>query len=556
MKTISSSKIAAALAVAGLLALLGHSVLQSAPDPSPVSPPPGPAAAPAPVAPPAPAQSALPPGILPASPLAQVIRLAQAGLDPGILMAYVTNSTSTFNLNSDKIIYATDAGVPNDVLTAMMQRDQQLQQVATPAPAPQSAPATAPPPAATPDTSWDIASEPQTVNVNYFYDTLTPYGTWINIAGYGNCWRPNVAVYDAGWAPYCDRGYWAYTDCGWYWYSDYSWGCTFHYGRWFRDAHWGWCWWPDTVWGPSWVTWRYSDSYCGWAPLPPYAVWQPGIGFLYHGNGVSVGFDFGLDPNCYVFVPSGNFCDVRLRVCRVPMNQVTVVYNRTTVINNININANRTIINAGIGAQLIAAATHRQIQAQAIRDVRNDYYQHVNATRRTLRTTENERRADMESNAGRRIDNAENRLQQQRDRVSAAEQQYNSTLSQRAIADRQQDIDRRQAAQDTWQNYNAQQNATRQDAVNRAQAAADAQRQAANAQRDQIRNEVRQEQSRQSQAAAEAQSRAQQQAQSQQQSQGNSRGGGGGGGGGQNSGDKGSGGGGGGGGHGANQNGR
>ena len=31
----------------------------------------------------------------------------------------------------------------------------------------------------------------------------------------------------------------------------------------------GWCWAPDTVWGPSWVTWRYSGDYCGWAPLPP-----------------------------------------------------------------------------------------------------------------------------------------------------------------------------------------------------------------------------------------------------------------------------------------------
>ena len=41
---------------------------------------------------------------------------------------YIINSTSTFNLDSDKIIYLTNLGAPNSVITAMMQRDQQLQQ--------------------------------------------------------------------------------------------------------------------------------------------------------------------------------------------------------------------------------------------------------------------------------------------------------------------------------------------------------------------------------------------------------------------------------------------
>ena len=75
--------------------------------------------------------SALPPDILPTSPLAQVIRLMQAGVDESIIMTYVTNSGSTFNLNPDKIIYLKDIGLPNEVVTAMMQRDQQLQQQMT-----------------------------------------------------------------------------------------------------------------------------------------------------------------------------------------------------------------------------------------------------------------------------------------------------------------------------------------------------------------------------------------------------------------------------------------
>ena len=90
--------------------------------------------------------------------------------------------------------------------------------------------------------------------MNYFYDTLAPYGGWVNFQGYGWCWRPTIVVYNTGWQPYCDNGHWVYTDCGWYWVSGYSWGwATFHYGRWFHNQRYGWCWRPDTTWSPSWV---------------------------------------------------------------------------------------------------------------------------------------------------------------------------------------------------------------------------------------------------------------------------------------------------------------
>ena len=88
---------------------------------------------------------------------------------------------------------------------------------------------------------------------------------------------------------------------------DYAWGATFHYGRWFRNASVGWCWYPDTVWAPSWVTWRYSNNYCGWAPLPPRTACQAGVGIVYNGSGVSVGFNFGLGASCFTFVPTAIF---------------------------------------------------------------------------------------------------------------------------------------------------------------------------------------------------------------------------------------------------------
>ena len=47
-----------------------------------------------------------PPSIVPGSPYAEVVRLTQAGVDQSVIMTYVTNSSSTFNLDSDKIIYA------------------------------------------------------------------------------------------------------------------------------------------------------------------------------------------------------------------------------------------------------------------------------------------------------------------------------------------------------------------------------------------------------------------------------------------------------------------
>ena len=86
---------------------------------------------------------------------------------------------------------------------------------------------------------------PQQVNVSYsyFYDSLSPYGNWIQVDGYGLCWQPTVVVVNREWSPYGDHGHWVYSDYGWYWVSDYSWGwAPFHYGRWFRHVRWGWCW--------------------------------------------------------------------------------------------------------------------------------------------------------------------------------------------------------------------------------------------------------------------------------------------------------------------------
>jgi hypothetical protein len=308
--------------------------------------------------------SALPENILPGTPAAEVVKLAQAGVDASVIQTYISNCPNAFNLDADKIISLTDAGVSSDMVNAMIAHDKTYLASLAPATPPEPSSPPAPAPTASSDSSSTTAPTTD-MTLNDFNNTLAPYGQWVEVAGYGRCWRPTAVAYDATWQPYCDRGQWVYTDCGWYWNSDYSWGVTFHYGRWFRSANYGWCWWPDTVWAPSWVTWRSSGDYCGWAPLPPYTAYQPGIGFTYHGGNVSVGFGFGLNANCFTFVSLGHFCEPHPRNYCVPPQQITQIYNQTTIINNYN-SHNRTIINNGVSVTVIGAAAHHPIQAVSI----------------------------------------------------------------------------------------------------------------------------------------------------------------------------------------------
>jgi hypothetical protein len=269
-------------------------------------------------------RSLTPPAVVAANlritkPLSEVIRLAQSGVDEFVILTYITNSTTLFALGAEEIVYLNDLGVTSPVVTAMMHRDQSLKsawaavgQVAPQPPTNQETVAAAPtyvnPPQVAPAPVQE--AQPVYVSNDYFYDTLSPYGTWVEVDGYGRVWRPTVAINTSGWQPYRDRGRWVHTDAGWYWMSDYSWGSVaFHYGRWFSHPRWGWCWWPDTQWAPSWVTWRYDNDNCGWAPLPPRSYFRPGVGFSYYDRHVGVDFDFGLSVGAFTFVPWNRFCD-------------------------------------------------------------------------------------------------------------------------------------------------------------------------------------------------------------------------------------------------------
>ena len=291
------------------------------------------------------------------------------------MLAYVTNWAGTFDLTAAEIIYLKDLGVSQSVVTAMLQHDGALKGPAaeatptTPAPVRPTVATTVPPAEyrlapAVPDPNGAL---PEAGN-NPFYDALSPYGDWVQAEDYGPVWRPAVEVANPSWQPYFDDGHWLYSDCGWYWASDYSWGwAPFHYGRWFHHAHWGWCWAPDSVWGPSWVCWRYTSGFCGWAPLPPGAQYQPGIGLMFGGQRAGVTCTFGLGASAFAFVPWGHFHDHGMRQQAVDRKRAESLFQQSAAATRY-AGGSHTLSNYGISREHVAAATHTAIVPVSLRE--------------------------------------------------------------------------------------------------------------------------------------------------------------------------------------------
>ncbi len=316
--------------------------------------------------------------------LQEVVRLAQSGVGEDVVLAYVQNSPTPFNPTPDEIVYLTDVGISDVVITALVNhRGTAGQAVAVQAPVAQPQAVPQPAPQVQGEAAYNpepqvVYSAPPTVQYaspspaveySYFYSSLAPYGTWVNVVDYGWCWQPTVAVIDVGWRPYWHRGRWLYSDAGWYWHSDYSWGwAPFHYGRWFHHPRSGWCWRPGDVWGPAWVSWRYTDSHCGWAPLPPGAYYQHGHGFTYYGASVGIGFSFGLHYDRWNFVPKHRFNHHEVWQHGIRPNERNDIYRRSTVVNNYTV-VNNTIINKGMEPDRLPGARRGEIRKVAIRDL-------------------------------------------------------------------------------------------------------------------------------------------------------------------------------------------
>ncbi len=367
-----------------------------------------------------------PPVELPA-PVQEVVRLAQTTLGENVLLSYIGTITESYKLSADQVIYLSDLGISSPVVSALLTRESTLraalpataaavteaaatvpsapparvasgattsppQNLATnlnaatyadvpggPAPqppvvygAPQPGAASAP---AQPATQIDPGNT--VINYNTFYENLAPYGSWVEVADYGYCWRPTVSVVDSGWHPYGHNGSWVWSDYGWYWNSGYTWGwAPFHYGRWHRSGHLGWVWQPGCDWGPAWVNWSHTGEHCAWAPLPPECHWSSGVGFSWGHGGTHVSVGFGLTSDCWIGVGWSDFCRPRVWDRCVPHARVTeiVAHGRNTIVGDhsqvvtINGNNNTVIINNGAPFAKAQAASREEIRKVAIAD--------------------------------------------------------------------------------------------------------------------------------------------------------------------------------------------
>ena len=190
----------------------------------------------------------------------------------------------------------------------------------------------------------------------YFYTSLSPYGTWVEI-GFGTpVWRPTMMK--RGWSPY-NQGQWIYTDYGWYWDSYESFGhIVYHYGRWYYDDYYGWIWIPDNEWAPAWVDWRYDDDYIGWAPLSPYALFSVNIGIHYT-------YDYYVPYNHWNYVKYNHFCDNNVYNYYVAPKHKYRVHNRTKMRTNYSYYDGR-VRNDGVDYDRIRERSGRTIEKRNI----------------------------------------------------------------------------------------------------------------------------------------------------------------------------------------------
>jgi hypothetical protein len=242
-----------------------------------------------------------------------VVKLTKAGMSEDIVLAKVKKAGASYDLSTDQIIYLKNQGVSQNVITALLQAGP-ASAPAAPASTPSSA-SLPPPPSASapaPDSGGGQSSAPAApassaepvVNFDYVQGQLSPYGSWVDVPGYGQCWQPTV---ESGWRPYYDAGHWVYSDAGLYWQSDNPWGSiVFHYGSWTYAGAYGWVWVPGYQYAPSWVFWRHTEGALGWAPLPPGAVFVDG-GWTYGGRRYGVDYDFGYAASFYIFVGHDHF---------------------------------------------------------------------------------------------------------------------------------------------------------------------------------------------------------------------------------------------------------
>ena len=204
--------------------------------------------------------------------------------------------------------------------------------------------------------SHAVSGARPTSGYSTFYTKLEPHGAWLETADYGYVWQPRQAESSRSWRPYTN-GRWVYTDVGWTWISEEPFGwATYHYGRWTRLHGIGWVWVPGNEWAPAWVSWRKSNDYVGWAPLPPEARFDQRTGIH---NWSDNYYDIG--PDQYCFVPTRELGAQRIESTIVPSERNLTIVNQTTNVTNITYN-NTTVVNEGPNYEEMRAQSREPMQ--------------------------------------------------------------------------------------------------------------------------------------------------------------------------------------------------
>jgi hypothetical protein len=128
---------------------------------------------------------------------------------------------------------------------------------------------------------------------------------------------------------------------------------------------------PGLEFAPAWVFWRRTDDYCGWAPLPPGAVFIEG-GWRFRGLRVGVDFDFGLSVGFFTFVGYDHFWEHDFRHFIVPRERLALVFRRSVIGNHYRL-VNGRFFHEGVGRERIAQLTHHDLRASkplAVREIR------------------------------------------------------------------------------------------------------------------------------------------------------------------------------------------
>ncbi len=305
-------------------------------------------------------------------------KLAAAGVPDETIFVYIRSSGNTFHLTPDDIIYLNSKGAGPHLIGFMSGQDQSSVSAPAPDPSvsstppapipmPSPAPMAEPPPTPLPPPANGSAAPSPNVNLNYFQNQLTPYGSWMNDPDYGTVWRPGAALVDPGWRPYCQGGHWVMTDAGWYWQADDPWGAVvFHYGRWFNHPGRGWLWVPGYNWAPSWVCWRHTSGYYGWAPLPPRAGFSAGLGLSFGGAAVGVNFDFGLGAGAFTFVGYDHIWAHDYGMVMLPQARLGAVFGASVILNSYRMDHGRFVVE-GFGRQHLFSRSGQAVEVVSLR---------------------------------------------------------------------------------------------------------------------------------------------------------------------------------------------